>query len=267
MSDNKLILVVGATGGVGQLVVAKLLAQQYRVRILTRNPSKAQQLFAQQVEIYQGDIKDVNTITNAIDSVTDIICCVGTTAFPSSKWQLNLSSPWDYVTSYLQPKELGKKAQNSPLQVDAQGVINLVKSCDVNQIKRFVLVSSCGVLRQNEFPYTILNLFGVLSAKKQGEDYLINSGISYTIIRPSRLIDGPFTSYDLNTLLKAKTNGEKNVVIDTGDKINGESSRIDVANACVECLTSEKTKNKAFEIINQGERKSPINWYELWNIL
>ena len=60
MSDNKLILVVGATGGVGQLVVAKLLAQQYRVRILTRNPSKAQQLFAQQVEIYQGDISCCN---------------------------------------------------------------------------------------------------------------------------------------------------------------------------------------------------------------
>ena len=267
MSENRLILVVGATGGVGQLVVAKLLAKQYRVRILTRNPSKAQELFDQQVEIFPGNIKDINNITEAIDSVTDIICCVGTTAFPSSKWQLNLSSPWDYLTSYLKPKELGKKALNSPLQVDAQGVINLVKSCDVNQIKRFVLVSSCGVLRQDQFPYTILNLFGVLSAKKQGEDYLINSGIPYTIIRPSRLIDGPFTSYDLNTLLQAKTNGEQDVVIETGDKINGESSRIDVANACVECLTSEKTKNKAFEIINQGERQNPIDWDKLWNSL
>jgi uncharacterized protein YbjT (DUF2867 family) len=267
MPENRLVLVVGATGGVGQLTVAKLLAKNYRVRILTRSETKAKRLFANQVQISVGDIKDTQSISKAIKSVTDVICCVGTTAFPSSKWQLNLSNPWDYLRTYLNPKKLGEKANNSPLQIDAEGVINLVKNCAQNQIQRFVLVSSCGVLRVNQFPYTILNLFGVLDAKKRGEDYLINSDIPYTIIRPSRLIDGPFTSYDLNTLLQAKTKVEQGVVIDTGDKISGQSSRIDVANACVECLSSEKTKNKAFEIINQGEREKPLNWQKLWDNL
>ncbi len=267
MLDNRLILVVGATGGVGQLTVAKLLAKGYQVRVLSRSETKTKQLFDDRVEVCIGDIKDINSLTQAMDSVTDVICSVGTTAFPSSKWELNLSNPWDSMMGYLNPKQLGKKAKNSPLQIDAEGVINLVKSCKNIQLERFVLVSSCGVLRPNQFPYSILNLFGVLYAKKQGEDYLINSGIPYTIIRPSRLIDGPFTSYDLNTLLQAKTDGEQKVVIATGDKINGQSSRIDVANACVECLSSEQTKNKAFEIINQGERKDTLDWNKLWELL
>lgn len=50
----------------------------------------------------------------------------------------------------------------------------------------------------------ILNLFGVLTLKRQAEQFLAASGIPYTILRPSRLTDGPYTSYDLNTLLQAR---------------------------------------------------------------
>ena len=44
---------------------------------------------------------------------------------------------------------------------------------------------------------------GVLKWKKAGEEALKESGLPYTIIRPGRLTDGPYTSYDLNTLLQA----------------------------------------------------------------
>jgi len=37
ISNADKILVAGATGGVGQLVVAKLLAKNFQVRALTRN--------------------------------------------------------------------------------------------------------------------------------------------------------------------------------------------------------------------------------------
>ena len=265
MEAREKVLVVGATGGVGQLVVAKLLAKDYTVRILTRDRDKAHKLFGEEVEIVVGDIRELQTLTRATQSLDYLICAVGTTAFPSSKWELKLTNFQDYL-AYLNPQELGKKAANSPWQVDAQGVINLISSCDRN-LRRFVLVSSCGVLSQQQFPFTILNLFGVLAAKKQGEDYLINSQIPYTIIRPSRLIDGPYTSYDLNTLLQAKTNGEKGIVIASTDKLNGESSRIDVANACVECLSSEQTVNQAFAIINQGARQNPLDWRQIWQKL
>ena len=255
-NSQKLVLVIGATGGVGQLVVAKLVAENYQVRVLIRDRKKGEQLFAQQVEIFEGNIFNAQVIKEVSKDVTDIICTVGTTAFPSSKWQLDWSdNNWlENLQAYLKPKQLGKKAKNSPWQVDAEGVINIIENCDRSKLSRFVLVSSCGVLRTTQFPYTILNLFGVLTAKKQGEDCLVNSGIPYTIVRPSRLIDGPFTSYDLNTLFKAQMkNRDTEVVIDTGDKINGQSSRIDVANFCVESLVGEKNINQAFEIITTSK--------------
>ena len=89
------------------------------------------------------------------------------------------------------------------------------------------------------------------------------SELPYTIIRPARLIDGPYTSYDLNTLLRAKTDGKKAVVIGTGDTLNGETSRIDVANVCVECLNYEVTAGQTFEIINSGKRPPVTDWEQL----
>ncbi|GAB2239657.1 hypothetical protein Droror1_Dr00025570 [Drosera rotundifolia] len=61
-----------------------------------------------------------------------------------------------------------------------------------------------------------MNLFGVLKYKKMGEDLVVESGIPYTIIRPGRLTDGPYTSYDLNTLLKATSGKCRAVVICQG---------------------------------------------------
>ena len=250
MSNNNLVLVVGATGGVGQLVVSKLLEKNSSVLALTRNRDKASQMFDNRVEIVVGDLRYPETLIPATQNITHIICCSGTTAFPSTRW--------DFANIL--------DAQNTPQAVDGEGVKNLVEAAGEN-LQRFVFVSSCGVLRKNNFPFNILNTFGVLDAKIQGEEAIKTSGLPYTIIRPARLIDGPYTSYDLNTLLKAKTDGKKAVIIGTGDTLNGETSRIDVANACVACLDFDTTINKTFEIINSGIRPSKINWEQLFSQL
>lgn len=247
MTNQDLVLVAGATGGVGQLVVAKLLENNMSVRALTRNKDKASQMFDNRVEIAVGDIRNRNSLTSATQGVTQIICCTGTTAFPSLRW--------DFSNLF--------QAKNTPEEVDGEGVKNLVAVAPQN-LKRFVFISSSGVLRKDSFPFNILNAFGVLDAKLQGERAIQASGLPYTIIRPGRLIDGPYTSYDLNTLLKAKTDGKKAVVIEKGDSLNGEASRIDVANACVQCLQYETTINQIFSIINSGERPPVINWQRLF---
>ena len=266
MKKNHLILVVGATGGVGQLTVAKLINKGWTVRLLTRNSEKAQKLFNNQAEIIEGDLRQPQTLPPATFKITHLISCVGTTAFPSDKWELEFPNRWNYLTVYFNRQQAIQQGKNSPQKIDAEGIINLINACP-NNLQRFVLVSSCGVLRKEQFPFKLLNLFGVLDAKKQGEDALIKSGIPYTIIRPARLIDGPFTSYDLNSLLQATTAGKKGVVIDTGERISGETSRLDVANACVECLFTDMTKNKIFEIVNRGERTTELDWNNLWSKL
>jgi len=266
---NERVLVTGATGGVGQLTVATLLEKGYQVRVLTRSAEKAQKMFDNRVEIAIGDIRQPTTLPPTVQNVTHIICATGTTAFPSAKWDFDntdevkgIGSLIEWSKIYLDSQYRNAKAKNSPEQVDAQGVSNLVAAAP-KELKRFVFVSSCGILRKDKPPFSLLNAFGVLDAKHKGEEAIIRSGLPYTIIRPGRLIDGPFTSYDLNTLLKAKTGGKLGVVVGTGDTLSGDTSRIDVASVCVECLENPVTKGKIFELVNQGPRPSVIDWAAL----
>jgi uncharacterized protein YbjT (DUF2867 family) len=268
MADR--VLVVGATGGVGQLVVAKLLNKGWTVRALTRNVEKAQQMFDQRIEAIAGDIRQPETLSPAMVDVSHIICCTGTTAFPSDLWDFDLPAQANPVQRFQQWGKIfldanyrNAIAKNSPQKVDAEGVQHLVNAAP-RDLKRFVFISSCGVLRKDKPPFNLLNAFGVLDAKQQGEEAIVQSGLPYTIIRPGRLIDGPYTSYDLNTLIKATTQGKQGVVIGTGDHLNGQTSRVDVANACVECLDTPVTANKIFEIINQGTRSEALNWLNLF---
>ncbi|MBE9006447.1 SDR family oxidoreductase [Fortiea sp. LEGE XX443] len=267
MSAEDLVLVVGATGGVGQLVVGKLLEKNVRVRVLTRNAAKAQKMFENKVEVTVGDIRDSTTLPAAMPNITHIICCTGTTAFPSDRWEFDPQpNLFEWGQILLDSDYREAKAKNTPAKVDAGGVSNLVTAAPQN-LQRFVFVSSCGVHRKDKFPFSVLNAFGVLDAKQKGEAAIANSGLPYTIIRPGRLIDGPFTSYDLNTLLKATTGGKLGVVLAKGDTLSGDTSRIDVAAACVESIFSPSTTNQAFEIVNQGKRPLVIDWEALFSQL
>jgi hypothetical protein len=64
----------------------------------------------------------------------------------------------------------------------------------------------------------------------------------------------------LNTLLKATTGGKLGISLGTGDKLTGQTSRIDVAAACVECLKVPVTAGKVFEIISKGTRPAVLDW-------
>jgi uncharacterized protein YbjT (DUF2867 family) len=270
---NERVLVTGATGGVGQLTVAELLEKGFQVRVLTRSAEKVHKMFDNRVEIAIGDIRQPTTLPPATQNATHIICCTGTTAFPSKKWDFDtiddvegLGNLIEWSKIYLDSEYRRAHAKNSPEQVDAQGVSNLVSAAP-KDLKRFIFVSSSGVLRKDKPPFSLLNAFGVLDAKLKGEEAIIRSGLPYTIIRPGRLIDGPYTSYDLNTLLKAKTQGKLGVVVSTGDTLLGQTSRIDVASACVECIDNPVTEGKAFELVNQGARPSEIEWAALFSNL
>ena len=265
-----LVLVAGATGGVGQLAVAHLIAQGYSVRVLSRSQQKAKAMFAGNVDIAVGDITKPETLAEAVLDTTHIICATGTTALPSDRWDFETdfgSNPIEQLVTwskiYLDADFRNRNARNTPEAVDAVGVSNLVQAAP-EDLKRFVFVSSCGVARKDQFPYNLLNAFGVLDAKGKGESAILRAGLPYTIIRPGQLTDGPYTSRDFNTLVQASTEGKLGVVMSTGDTLNGQTSRIDVAAACVACLEIEAARNKAFEIISRGDRPTEIDWPTLF---
>jgi len=67
MTNEKLILVTGATGYVGGRLVPKLLEAGYRVRCLVRDPSRLQgRIWFNKVEVVTGDALILDELTNAM---------------------------------------------------------------------------------------------------------------------------------------------------------------------------------------------------------
>ncbi|KAG2442594.1 hypothetical protein HXX76_002679 [Chlamydomonas incerta] len=249
LAEGDLVLVAGATGGVGQLVTAKLLERGFRVRAVDRarkNRSAAATLFpGSNIEVFPADLRDRSTMVGITQGVAAVCCCTGTTAFPSSRWE----------------------GENGPRNTDWVGTSNLIDSTP-STVKRFVLVTSVGVERYTEFPFAILNSFGVLKYKRDSERHLEASGLPYTIIRPGRLTDGPYTSYDLNTLLQATAGTRQDVQLSARDDQRGEASRIAVAEAVVQSLLLPSTSNHYFSICStdgEGPGKDSAAWDRLFS--
>ncbi|KAK9817215.1 hypothetical protein WJX72_011179 [[Myrmecia] bisecta] len=250
------VLVAGATGGVGQLVTAKLLDRGYKVRAISRSQEKVQQVFGANppagLEVVFGDARESSNLESFVDGVDAVCCCTGTTAFPSNRW----------------------KGNNGPKQTDYEGVKNLVTAClgqaygPKAHIKRFLLVSSAGVERSGKFPYVILNLFGVLKWKGEGEKVLLASGLPYTILRPGRLTDGPYTSYDLNTLLQATSGTRRDVQMSPREDLDGETSRLTVAEALVQALALPETEDRVYSLTStegDGPGSDTAKWRALFS--
>jgi len=190
MADN-FIYIAGATRGTGLEVVRVLRAANRLVVALVRPGSDAVELESIGAEIVRGDVMDHASFASSIDGAGAIINCVG-----------------------------GKRGEPRP---DLDGVKNLVDAARQAGVRRFILVSAAGVgdsyaaisERAHEF------LDPVLEIKAQAEDYLRESGLDYTIIRPGAMDSEP-----------ASGNG----LLTDDPLVSGTIHRADLARLVVECL-------------------------------
>jgi uncharacterized protein YbjT (DUF2867 family) len=214
-------LIAGATGGVGQLIVRELRENNEFIRILARSVQKAQDLLGEDLDIIEGDVTISESLSPTMNDISIIICAIG-------------SRP----TEGLMPE-----------QIDYDGVRNLVDAAVSMEVPRFILVSSCRVTH----PENPLNQFGrVLDWKLKGEDYLRESGLQYTIVRPGGLTN--------------ELGGQHGIKIDQGDKISGMISRENVARILIHAANSTFTMNKTFEVI-ETMGTMPKNWDNLFKKL
>ena len=70
------VLVVGATGSIGRLVVEEALRQGYRTRALVRDPAKAGQLPGE-AQLVVGDVTRPDTLPAAVDGVDAVVFTLG----------------------------------------------------------------------------------------------------------------------------------------------------------------------------------------------
>lgn len=161
-SNTGTVLVIGATGETGKLVVRRLMDEGYTVKAFVRDGVKGRKTLGKKVTLVTGDIKIPATIEPAFNGVDYVISAVGATA---------------------------SSGNNRPEKVDYEGVKNVVDAAAAAGVKQFVLISSMGVTHKD---HSLNRFFGkVLIWKAQGEQALRDSGVPYTIVRPGGLINEP----------------------------------------------------------------------------
>jgi len=251
---NDKIVIFGGTGGVGQLVTRKLRARMnnYNICVVARNAGSAKEVLlpADDKELgLEGNgltIEELNLVgdnkatddelKSAMEGASGIVISVGTTAFPTKRWN----------------------GGNTPKAIDEEAVSRIAKcASDISTLRRIVLLTSVGVNRTNEMPFLILNLFGVLDAKMAGEDAVkaasSESGFSYSIIRPGRLVGGPYTNLDLAKLFKVDGGASNGVTLESGDVLLGDCKRDVTAEAVLQCLENVECTDVEFSMVSNEE--------------
>jgi uncharacterized protein YbjT (DUF2867 family) len=68
-----MILVTGATGSIGSLVVKRLLARGQRPRVFVRDEAKARERFGDRVDYAIGDLGDTTTLASALRGIARVL--------------------------------------------------------------------------------------------------------------------------------------------------------------------------------------------------
>ncbi|HEX2911379.1 MAG TPA: SDR family oxidoreductase [Chloroflexia bacterium] len=223
------VLVAGATGGVGRRVVEFLRREGIQTRALVRDRSKAASLEKLGVELFQVDLTSPDALKSllpALQGVKAVISALGTR----------------------QPFNPNRGLR----ETDYLGTRRLVDAAKAAGVDHFILVSTMGVRQHASVLHPLSLLF---HPKWQAEAYLVRSGLTYTVIRPGGLVDSDEAFKQAPgyrhtpALALARLDGEG------GFQVLGRVHRQDVAEAMVKSLWTPATRNRIFDILDRSSIK------------
>ena len=150
------VLILGATGRIGPFIAKVIRADGYTVRATTRNVERAKNRIEGDYEWVRADVRDPRTLVGPMKDVDYVVSSIR-----SSQW----TGPY------------------SPDMVDYHGMRNLVDAAQTEGVKHFVLISTATSGPQVDQSQNPAKKY-VRYFKTKCEEYLRNSGMSYTIIAP-----------------------------------------------------------------------------------
>ncbi len=198
------VLVSGATGHTGKRIVSQLLDAGHTPVALVRESSDTSDL-PEACETRLGDLTDLpEDVCSGMDAVM----------FAAGSG----SSTGPDMTD----------------KIDRDGAMALVDRAKAAGVDRFVMLSARGV----DDPDPDSDLYHYAKAKKAADDYLVASGVPFSIVRP-----GALTHAD----------GERDVRL--GDDVEGKgtTARGDLAAVMVRALADDTLANRTFEMESAGE--------------
>ncbi|HEY6375257.1 MAG TPA: SDR family oxidoreductase [Edaphobacter sp.] len=162
------LVVLGATGGTGLEIVRKAIEYGHSVTAFVRSPERLKP-FCDRIAVKQGDLLNCHGLAEAISGHEAILSGFGP-RLPISK------ADWDLLHRF---------------------ALTLTKAMLQAQIRRVVVESSAFLFKNAVVPPTYLLgrlLFpGVVADASAMERVLAESGLDWTIVRPPKLTDGPYT--------------------------------------------------------------------------
>ena len=144
------VLVTGATGFLGRRVVPALQQRRHEVSCLVHRPGRERIFPPRTVDVHYGNVMEPHTLPAAFQDADAVVHLVGI---------------------------IRRRRRSAFDRVNRQGVANVAAAAKESGVKHLALVSALGAVEDPSYPY--------LHSKWQGERALINSGVPYTIIRPS----------------------------------------------------------------------------------
>jgi uncharacterized protein YbjT (DUF2867 family) len=198
MSKEKNILVSGANGTTGRIIIDLLKkSETYNPIAMVRNQDQKDHFEKQNVATIVADLEE--NLSHVMKNINKVIFAAGS------------------------------KGKNI-IGVDQEGAKRLIDAAKEAGIEKFVMLSSIGADDPSKSDVLVDYLF----AKQNADEYLIASGLDYTIVRPGTLTDTEGTG---KIELKEKLDSP------------GSITRTDVAQTLVQALEDDLKKNQVFEII------------------
>ena len=223
-------LVVGATGTLGGEICRRLVTAGQPLRALVRgtsDPAKKEQLQKLGVELAQGDLKNRASLDAACRGVKVVV-----------------STPTAI---------LSRAVGDSFETVDLRGQMQLVDAARAAGVERFIFVSVSKGLGGRGNP--------LLEAKREVEKHIQQSGLAYTILRPSF-----FMEIWLSAHLGFDVANAKATVYGSGQNPISYISLADVARFAVESLSNPIARNAVIEV-GGPEALPPLRVIEIFEKL
>lgn len=174
------LAIFGATGGTGVALTQQALDAGHSVRVLVRNPSRLP-ISSDRMRVVLGNVLDRESVVKTVLGSDAVLSCLG---------QRNL-------------------VKN--LHVLSGGTRLILDVMKQHGVKRFVCETSFGVAESyNDAPLFAKLVFRTMlrvpySDKVVQEAMIRESGLEWTIVRPTRLTDGPKTgNYTVGERLRCK---------------------------------------------------------------
>jgi len=165
------ILILGATGRTGKLILEEALKQDYEVNCLVREPKKIKKNH-KKLKILKGSPEQISDLENAIKDCKGIISA------------LNISRKSDFPWSKLR----------TPPTFLSNVMKNIILLADKNGLERIVVCSAWGVAEtEKEIPFWFSwfiknsNIGVAYKDHERQENELKKSKLNWTIVRPTGL--------------------------------------------------------------------------------